>query len=68
MSKLAGVPTMEFKSILKANGYKLDRCSGGHEIWERTVTDSISVPIHKKEVRGCIARRLIKEHNLEVEE
>lgn len=66
MCKLPGISTREIKMILKNNGYKKDRCNGGHEIWERTITDSVTIPIHSKEINGCIAKRLIKEHRLEV--
>ena len=63
---VAGYPIIKFKAILKENGYKKNRCNSGHEVWERTITDSISISIHSKEMNGCIAKRLIKEHNLEV--
>lgn len=64
MAKLPGMPIKNFTEILKANGYSRDRCNGGHEIWERTITDSISIPIHGKEINGAMAKRLIKEHKL----
>lgn len=64
MAKLPGMPIREFCTLLKANGYYLDRVNGSHETWEKTVTDSVTIPIHGKEINGAMARRLIKEHNL----
>ena len=64
--RLPGIKLNEFQSVLKANGYKKDRCNTGHEVWEKTITDSISIPIHGKEIKGCIARKIIKEHSLKV--
>lgn len=43
---------------------KKDRCNGGHEIWEKTITKSVSIPIHEKEINGGMARRLAKELGL----
>lgn len=60
---LAPVPTEKFRTALKENGYKKDRSNGGHEIWEKTITKSCSIPIHGK-VNGAMARRLNKEHHL----
>ena len=62
--KLPGVPVKDFTNILKTNGYKYDRCNGGHEIWKKIVVQSISIPVHSKEINGGIARRLIKEFGL----
>lgn len=53
----------DFTDILKANGFKCDHSKGGHEIWEKTITDSISIPVHG-DINGVIARRLIREHRL----
>lgn len=49
--------------VEKANGFKHDRSKGGHEVWEKTITDSISIPVHG-DINGGIARRLIREHRL----
>ena len=63
MSKhLKPVPTDEFRRVLKRNGFRKDRSNTGHEIWERT--QSVSIPIHDKEICGGIAKRLTKEYNL----
>ena len=64
MAKAPGIPTDKFRMLLKANGYRKDRYNSAHEVWERTITDSVSIPIHNKEINGCMAKRLIKEHNL----
>lgn len=61
---LAGIPTRKVKKALSENGYKKDRCNDGHEIWEKTITRSVSIPIHDKEINGAMAKRLSKEHNL----
>lgn len=45
--KLPGVPVREFQKTLKDNGFKYDRSSSGHEIWERK--QSVSIPVHSKE-------------------
>lgn len=44
--RLPPVPYKTFTDILKANGFKHDRSKGGHEIWEKTITDSVSIPVH----------------------
>ena len=64
MSKrLPPVPKREFEAKLKENGFHKDRNNGGHTVWERT--QSISIPIHDKEINGGMARRLTKEFHLE---
>lgn len=63
MAKLPPYNVEKFKKILKANGYAHDRTNGGHEIWEKTITDSVSIPVHN-DINGAMARRLIKEHRL----
>lgn len=60
--KLPGIPVREFQKTLKDNGFKYDRSSSGHEIWERK--QSVSIPVHSKEINGGIARRLSKQFNL----
>lgn len=62
---LPSIPVDRFRTILRKNGYKKDRSNTGHEIWEKTITKSCSIPIHG-EINGALARRLIKEYNLEV--
>lgn len=61
--RLPPVSYKDFVKILKVNGFKYDRSKGGHEIWEKTVTYSISIPVHG-DINGGIARRLIREHKL----
>ena len=55
MAKLPGVPVRKFTKALADNGFKKDRCNSGHEIWERTTTETVVEPIHAKEIKGCIA-------------
>ena len=61
--RLPPMPYKDFTDILKANGFKHDRSKGGHEVWEKTITDSISIPVHG-DINGGLARRLIREHGL----
>lgn len=64
--KLPGIPRKRFVEALKASGYKHNRYNGGHDIWEKTITTSISIPCHANEIDGGLARRLAKEHNLSI--
>ena len=66
MAKVPGVPTREFRAALKANNFRLQRSNGGHEIWEKTITQSVSIPIHG-DINGALARRLDKELGLNME-
>lgn len=61
--RLPPIPYKDFIDILKANGFKHDRSKGGHEVWEKTITDSVSIPVHG-DINGGLARRLIREHGL----
>lgn len=60
---LAPVETERFRKALERNGYRKDRSKGGHEIWEKTITMSCSIPIHG-DVNGALARKLNKQHSL----
>ena len=60
---LAPVSTDKFRKALEKKGYKQDRSKGGHEVWEKTITKSCSIPIHG-DINGAMARRLNKEHEL----
>ena len=60
--RLPCVPVREFQRTLKENGFQKDRCNDGHEIWERK--QSVSIPVHSKEINGGIARRLSKQYHL----
>ena len=46
--RLPPIPYDVFTKILKANGFRYDRSKGGHEVWEKTITDSISIPVQRK--------------------
>ena len=63
MCKLPEVSYKEFTTALKANGFKPNRSKGGHEVWEKTITQSVSIPIHG-DINGALARRLDKELKL----
>ena len=32
MAKVPGIPTDKFRTLLKANGYRKDRCNSAHEV------------------------------------
>lgn len=52
----------EFDSICRANGFHLKRYSGDHALYYNSTGNHISVPL---KLESVIARRLIKENNLE---
>lgn len=64
MTRCPGVPRKIFEDALREHGYKFDRAKGGHEVWEKRITKSITIPSHTSEINGCMAKRLDKEHNL----
>ena len=53
----------EFIKIVEFNGFYYNRCSGDHAIYVNDKGKHISIP---KNLECVIARRLIKENNLEV--
>lgn len=61
-NRLRPVSTNDFRKKLKKNGFQFSRSNTGHEIWERK--QSLSIPVHDKEICGGIAKRLSKEYNL----
>lgn len=54
----------EFIRMLKKNGYTYSRHNGDHAIYVSKSGRHISIP---KKLVDVIARRLIKEHNLNIE-
>ena len=60
--RLQPVSTNDFRKKLKKNGFQFSRSNTGHEIWERK--QSLSIPVHNKEICGGIAKRLSREYNL----
>ena len=54
----------EFVKIVKANGFHYDRHSGDHAIYLNDKGRHISIPA---KLESVIARRLIKENNLELD-
>lgn len=61
-NRLRPVSTNDFRKKLKKNGFQFSRSNTGHEIWERK--QSLSIPVHDKEICGGIAKRLTKEYGL----
>ena len=55
----------DFIRMLEKNGYYYSRNNGSHSIYINKSGIHISVP---KKIRSVIARRLIKEHNLIIEQ
>ena len=53
----------EFERILIANGWTINRCSGDHTIW---VKNGNHIAVQKR-INPMVARRLIKENNLETD-
>ena len=53
----------EFIKIVEFNGFYYNRHNGGHAIYVNDKGKHISIP---KNLESVIARRLIKENNLEV--
>ena len=55
----------DFVRMLKKNGYTLNknRGKGGHSVFINDVGNHISVPLR---IKAVIARRLIKENNLNI--
>ena len=62
--RLVPYPKDKFIKALKSKGFIENRVKGGHAIYERTTTQSVSIPIHDKEINGGIAKRLDKEFGL----
>lgn len=58
---MQNVDTREFVKKLKDSGYKPVRKKGSHTIYEKTITDSISIPTSDKTINGCMAKRLEKQ-------
>lgn len=54
----------EFVKVVKANGYHYDRHNGDHSIYINDNGRHISIPA---KLESVIARRLIKENNLELD-
>lgn len=62
---MQNVNTRSFRQKLKRNGFVERRWSGDHLIYERNAGEIISIPVGgKKEINGCMAKRLIKEFSL----
>lgn len=55
--------TRDFIKLLERNGFVLckGRGKGGHQVYVNSNGNHISIPL---KIRAVIARRLIKEHNL----
>lgn len=58
---MQNVDTRKFQSYLSDKGYKPVRRNGSHVIYEKTITDSVSVPVGSKTICGTLAKRLQKQ-------
>lgn len=57
--------TNDFGRVLRRNGYHLvkDRGNGSHLLYQNDAGNHISIPL---KIKAVIARRLIKENNLNI--
>ena len=62
--KIIMVNAREMKKILRDNGYEYQRCKGSHFIYSNGV-NTIAV---NKDINRMVARRLLKQYNLQVKE
>ncbi len=58
------VNAREMKKILRDNGYEYQRCKGSHFIYSNGV-NTIAV---NKDLNRMVARRLLKQYNLQIKE
>jgi predicted RNA binding protein YcfA (HicA-like mRNA interferase family) len=57
------VKDSDFTKIIEKRGWELDRIVGSHHIYKKGST-TISVPIHKKDLRPGLLCRLLKKAGL----
>lgn len=50
----------EIKRLLEAKGYTLDRVNGSHHIFIKPGVRSLSIPVHKNEVKHAYYRQAQK--------
>ncbi|WP_461245868.1 type II toxin-antitoxin system HicA family toxin [Treponema sp. R6D11] len=51
----------EIMNILKKNGWKLDRISGSHHVFEKVGCRPVAVPYHGNKDIGNFAKIILKE-------
>lgn len=56
---------LEFKKVLRNNGYSLNRVTGSHEIWKK---ENNSIVVTTGRINKMVARKIIKENNLIIKE
>lgn len=64
--KMTPVSKVKFTRALRDHGYTLDRTNGGHETWEKVITKTCTIPSHGNDISAPLAKRLSKEHNLDL--
>ena len=67
MARMKQYTFREIESIVLDNGYKHVRSSSSHFIYKKDGAPNTIVLAKKKHVNACIAKRLIKENNLRIE-
>jgi len=51
----------EVMSILKKNGWKLERISGSHHVFDKSGCRPITVPFHGNTDMGVLGKRILKQ-------
>ena len=58
---MQNVDTRKFQKYLTDKGYKPVRQNGSHTIYEKTISNTVSVPTTGKTICGTMAKRLKKQ-------
>lgn len=66
MAKMQQYTFRQMEAIVLANGYVFVRCTGSHHTYKKEGAANTIVLTKKKEINQCIARRIIKENNLNI--
>ncbi|MEO5357006.1 MAG: type II toxin-antitoxin system HicA family toxin [Nitrospirae bacterium YQR-1] len=54
---------LDFIKLIKKHGWELDRTAGSHHIYKKG-NDSISIPVHKKDLKSGTLHQLLKDSGL----
>lgn len=66
MAKMRNYTFKQMEAIVLANGYVFVRCTGSHCTYKKEGVAKTIVLSKHRDINPCIARRLIKENNLNV--
>lgn len=68
MARMKQYTFREMEAIVFDNGYKCVRNNGtSHRIYKKDGDPNLILLTKKKHVNACIAKRIIKEHNLKID-